>query len=215
MKILGNYAKNGHVHLKEAIGIEIANALVSDIKTEVAPGNIPLSQDKSFPPTLVRAAFEVYGPYYTPMKFLLWGLTPIMERIVGVPLLPTYNYFRVYQSGDICRVHSDRPACEHSMTLTLGYSEDILWPFQVGAPTAGERKDIADDFGEDPFTAIAMQPGDAVVYKGLALRHGRTDPNPNTWSAHIFLHWVERNGEFAEFAFEGDTTRAPAAFAFS
>jgi hypothetical protein len=27
-------------------------------------------------------------------------------------------------------------------------------------------------------------------------------PNPNRWSAHLFLHWVERDGEFAGEAFD-------------
>jgi hypothetical protein len=29
------------------------------------------------------------------------------------------------------------------------------------------------------------------------------EPNPNRWSAHLFLHWVERDGPYAEHAFEG------------
>jgi hypothetical protein len=30
-------------------------------------------------------------------------------------------------------------------------------------------------------------------------RHGRTTPNPNGWSAHLFLHWVERGAPLRRF----------------
>ncbi len=53
-----------------------------------------------------------------------------------------------------------------------------------------------------------MQPGDAVLYRGIDLRHGRTQPNPNQWSAHLFLFWVERSGEFAQHAFDEERLRS-------
>ena len=59
-----------------------------------------------------------------------------------------------------------------------------------------------EDFGDEPYSAIEMQPGDAVLYRGMNLRHGRTRPNPNRWSAHLFLFWVERGGEFEQHAFD-------------
>ncbi|WP_156767779.1 hypothetical protein [Candidatus Viadribacter manganicus] len=43
-----------------------------------------------------------------------------------------------------------------------------------------------------------MQPGDA----------GRVSLNPNRWPAHMFLHWVDRNGPHAAHAF--DVMAAPA-----
>jgi len=54
-----------------------------------------------------------------------------------------------------------------------------------------------------------------VLYRGVQRRHGRTRPNPNGWSAHLFLHWVERGGPYADFAFDknADTTK-PVNFSF-
>ena len=39
-----------------------------------------------------------------------------------------------------------------------------------------------------------MEVGDAVLYQGVNYAHGRITPNPNAWSAHLFLHFVDRNG---------------------
>ncbi|HYE27990.1 MAG TPA: hypothetical protein VEA61_07135, partial [Allosphingosinicella sp.] len=61
-----------------------------------------------------------------------------------------------------------------------------------------------EDFGDEPYSSIEMQPGDAVLYRGIELRHGRTLPNPNRWSAHLFLFWVERGGEFEQHAFDAE-----------
>jgi hypothetical protein len=40
-------------------------------------------------------------------------------------------------------------------------------------------------------------------------------PNPNGWSAHLFLHWVDREGPYREHAFDGNVTSAPVNFSFS
>jgi hypothetical protein len=37
-----------------------------------------------------------------------------------------------------------------------------------------------------------MNVGDAVLYRGVNHRHGRLRPNPNAWSANLFLHWIDR-----------------------
>nr|WP_218821370.1 hypothetical protein [Sphingomonas laterariae] len=55
---------------------------------------------------------------------------------------------------------------------------------------------------------VEMQPGDGVLYRGIDLRHGRTQPNPNQWSAHLFLFWVERDGPFAQHAFDAQRLRS-------
>ena len=65
-----------------------------------------------------------------------------------------------------------------------------------------------DDFGDEPFSSVEMQPGDAVLYRGMDLRHGRIKPNPNTWSAHLFLFWVERDGNFKQHAFDAQRLRS-------
>ena len=88
------------------------------------------------------------------------------------------------------------------MSLTLVYSDGLPWPLQIGSTRVKSEDPCVDDFGDEPFSAIEMQPGDAVLYRGTDLRHGRTQPNPNRWSAHLFLFWVERGGEFAQHAFD-------------
>ena len=60
-----------------------------------------------------------------------------------------------------------------------------------------------------------MQVGDAMLYQGVHHRHGRTLPNPNGWSVHLFLHWVDRDGPYQDHAFDGRMSAAPVNFQFA
>ncbi len=202
MRVYGDYRADGHALVRGMFDQRVVNSFLTDIKRELARDGVLIGSGGDFAPVLTRPAFEVYGPNYTPMRFLLSGLTPIMEKLVGALLLPSYSYFRLYRKGDVCRIHSDRAACEHSMTLTLSYSDDKLWAFQVGNEIDGPSRPISDDFQGLPFSTVDMKAGDAVIYRGIDVRHGRADPNPNVWSAHMFLHWVEKGGRYSDAAFE-------------
>ena len=154
-----------------------------------------------------KPAYEIYGYKWWPMASFHFGLTHSVEAIVGKPLLPTYSFFRSYQERDICRIHADRAACEHSMSLTLAYGDEEPWALSVEDQRLPEDKYFKAgqeaDYGGNSYADFAMLPGDAVLYQGVAHRHGRLAPNPNKWSAHMFLHWVEADGPYAAEAYDG------------
>lgn len=211
MELVGNYWTDGYAKVHGLISPEICAAFLERLKADLGPSPVNLSGVAQFPNLLVRPALEVYGHHYYPMAFFLWGLTPTVSRIVGKDLLPTYDYLRMYRAGDTCRVHSDRYSCEHSLSLTLGYSDDEPWDLQVETKRTDPSAKVDEGFSSS-FSSISMQPGDAVLYQGVHYRHGRTNPNPNRWSAHLFLHWVDRHGPYREHAFDG---RIPSAVDFS
>jgi hypothetical protein len=115
-------------------------------------------------------------------------LWPVIESVVGEELLPTYAYARLYSNGDELKVHSDRPACEISVTIQLGRSHHYAWPIYMG----GQRFDMAE--------------GDGIVYRGCDIDHWRepcSGPN-DYYSGQVFLHYVKKNGEYTNEA--GDST---------
>jgi len=208
------YYEVGYLHLKNLIPVEIARAFLNNLKQDLPPGPIALSDKANHSNLLDRPAFELYSALYKPMEFFLWGLTPIMERITDRALLPTYDYFRLYREGDVCRVHSDRYACEHSLSLTLDYSDGETWDLQIATQRSEPSTKVDPDFYNDSHSSITMEVGDAVLYQGVHHRHGRITPNPNGWSAHLFLHWIERDGAYRDHAFDGREDRTPAIFSF-
>lgn len=118
-----------------------------------------------------------------------------IENIVGEELLPTYSYARLYSNGDELTVHTDRPACEISLTIQLGRSHNYCYPIYMG----GRRFDMAE--------------GDAVIYKGCEIEHWRNvcDGPDGYYSGQVFLHYVTKNGPYANEA--GDSSiRKPAIY---
>lgn len=213
MQVVGDYERDGYAHIKGLIPVEVARAFVQGLKEDMGPGPIPVSRATHFSNVLKRPAFEVYGNRYKPMSFFLWGLTPMVSQMVGRDLLPTYDYFRIYREGDVCRVHADRPACEHSLSLTLDYSDDVPWALEFASEPNSTSS--GDDFGGQDYGSITMQVGDAVLYQGVRYAHGRTKPNPNAWSAHLFLHYVDRQGPFADEAFDRRSRPEKVNFSFA
>lgn len=216
MKVQGDYPRDGFALIEGLVPREVCSALLNQLKTDIEAAGGSVEQLRKSSTLLKRDAVELYGHHYPPMLAFLWGLTPAIAAITGLDLLPTYDYLRLYREGDVCRVHSDRPSCEHSLSLTLDYSDGEAWPLEVGEQAlSAPLAQVDDDFGGARYRSLAMQPGDAVLYNGVHRRHGRITPNPNGWSAHLFLHWIERHGAFADHAFDGkDALARPINFRF-
>lgn len=214
MRVVGNYPGDGYALLQGLIAPETAAAFVAMLRKDIGPNAIPVSSIKEFPNILARPAFEIYDQFYPPMSTFLWGLTPIVSEVVGKGLLPTYSYLRIYRDGDVCRVHYDRLSCEHSLSLTLDYSDGVPWNLEVEQRETDPSSKVEEGFGDEPFASLEMKVGDAVLYQGVHHRHGRISPNPNGWSMHMFLHWVDRDGPYREHAFDGRMPQANTQFDF-
>lgn len=208
MKIEGDYQRDGYATVRGLIPPEVAAMLFRQIQMDLNAASRSFDDFAKAHPLSKATTVDISGHFYRPLTTFLWGLTPVVAGLTGADVLPSYDYFRIYRGGDICRVHSDRPSCEHSMSLTLVYSDDRPWPLEVGSRAVAGEGPCVDDFGDEPHTSVAMHPGDAVLYRGIDLRHGRTQPNPNQWSAHLFLFWVEKTGPFAEHAFDEQRLRS-------
>lgn len=209
-----NYRTDGYRLLPQLVSPQVRMAILARMKIDLSRQGISFAQLQREGPLLKAKALELYGYHYPMFTSFLWGMTPAIEGHVGEPLLPTYCYFRIYKEGDICRVHGDRPSCEHSLSLTLAYSDGRVWPLEVGKRPIENPYERADEtfVKEDLPVAVPMEAGDAVLYQGVHRHHGRTTPNPNRWSAHLFLHWVARNGPFADHAFDGQPPPAAVDF---
>lgn len=200
MKVNGDYEKGGYAHLERLIPAEVTKALLDQFWRDLFDEKLPVRFKQN--PLLTKPAMELHGSKAPAITTFLWGLTPTVSELTKCDLLPTYAFFRLYQNGDQLRVHHDRPACEHSLSLTLGYSDGEVWSFDIGHNEAPRKVGHAEDFGGETYSTIRMLEGDAVLYRGIRRRHGRLTANPNKWSAHLFLHWVDRQGPYRKHAFE-------------
>lgn len=196
-----HYRTHGYAHLQGLFPPIVLQEFHRTLQKRLNLGES--SQFLSQTPLLTKPAIQVYSMQYPPMAAFHWGLTPVATELAGCELVPTYAYFRVYQQADVCLVHFDREACEHSMSLMVELADEIPWALCVEHMYVERPPPTADtDFGSEEFATIPMNAGDAVLYRGVNHRHGRIHPNPNRWSAHLFMHWVDPNGPHAEHAFD-------------
>jgi len=110
---------------------------------------------------------------------LLCEKTPEVSTLLEETVLPTYSYARVYKEGSVLEKHTDRDACEISLTLHL--DGDYPWPIWIETPQQ-EKK------------FVSLNPGDAMLYLGRIAPHWR-DEYRGSYYSQVFLHYVRSRGE--------------------
>lgn len=136
-------------------------------------------------------SFSEYN--YTSFLELLCEKTPEVSSVIGESVLPTYAYSRVYKNGSELIRHTDRDACEISLTLHL--HGDSNWPIWIETP-AGEQR------------CVELNPGDAMVYLGKIAPHWR-ERYEGEYYTQVFLHYVRSRGDCAYAYFDklNETTK--------
>lgn len=138
--------------------------------------------------------------YSHPMyKSVHSGIRIKLEKLIGRQLYNTYYYDRYYFSGQELKRHTDRDACEISVTVHIGTNLDKPWPVCIKTPQGEER-------------SVTLSPGDGMVYKGCERPHWR-DAMPTKkkglfqkkeelYYHQIFFHYVLADGQRAHCAFD-------------
>jgi len=146
--------------------------------------------------------------HYPPYKKYVYVIKKVIEESIGRKLYETYFYDRFYNPGQELKIHTDRPACEISMSIHIGTNLDEPWPFWIKTP------DVYDDplkktkiIRKGKNKKIVLKPGDGLIYKGCERPHWREvlhgDPLDNNLYYHqIFFHYVLKDGIRAHHAFD-------------
>jgi predicted 2-oxoglutarate/Fe(II)-dependent dioxygenase YbiX/alkylated DNA repair dioxygenase AlkB len=172
--------KQGYVHLRELLDGGKCRELTNELKLLAKKGST--IQDKQCPKSQAVNNLPLFDS-------LLEQLTPYFEGALGKQLYPTYAYARLYAPGDELKVHTDRPACEISVTITIGF-DGTVWPIFMG------------DADKTNASKIEMSLGDAVLYRGVDVHHWREPYKEGHWQAQVFLHYVDANGPYAEWKYD-------------
>lgn len=83
-----------------------------------------------------------------------------IEKEIDNPLWNTYNYSRIYKTGEILIPHKDKNQCEVAVSITLECNNEP-WPIFLYS----NKEQRAIEFN--------LNVGDALVYKGFDLLHWR------------------------------------------
>jgi hypothetical protein len=114
--------------------------------------------------------------------------TPIVEKITGLNLIPTYCFMRKYFKGSTLTSHTDRDACEISLSYCVSGPE---WEFDI--------------MGENATTLMTKK-GNGVIYRGCEVEHGRLHPSSDE-VIQVFNHWVISEGAKSKSAYDGGMSK--------
>ena len=172
------FEENGYVVLSDALSKEECKQLTQYMFDLHEKGE--LTKDDQCP-----QSDAIYGA--PALDALLAKFTKPIGAQVGKELLPTYTYARIYRPGEILKKHKDRPSCEISATLTLGFDARYIWPIY---------------FNEDKEISVDLEVGELAVYKGCEVCHWRK-PFKGNWHVQVFLHYVDANGPYKDHVNDG------------
>src|SRR5262249_1315975 len=116
-------------------------------------------------------------------RFFHHYLTPIVRKIVGEPIRPSYVYLASYQEGATLERHTDREQCEFSVSFCLDYSPEPTrhtpWPLLLHL----DRGTIT----------VFQRIGDGLIYRGRQIPHSRYELPAGNSSTSIFFHYVRED----------------------
>jgi Rps23 Pro-64 3,4-dihydroxylase Tpa1-like proline 4-hydroxylase len=162
--------ENNYVYIPNFISPERAKLLASNFENFCIENNIA-GDDQ------IEQSHSKYN--YIDFLELLCNATPEVGEFLGENVLPTYTYSRVYKRGAELIKHTDRDACEISLTVHLDGDKD--WPIYIKNPK-GET------------ISLNLKSGDAMMYLGCDAEHWR-DVYEGDRYVQVFLHYVRSRGD--------------------
>lgn len=128
---------------------------------------------------------------YCPEKcvFLVKKFQPILEKMVGESIVPTYWFSTIYLNKSYMVAHTDRESCEISVSLNI--SGDKPWALKF-IDLNGEKREVI------------TPKGSGIAYFGQHLPHWRSPLRTTEDDRYIqfFLHYVKKYGNYSNFAYD-------------
>jgi len=175
----------------------------------------------NYDPEELQVLGSVARYYYPPYKYIHAEVGKKIGDIIGKKLYRTYYYDRFYFPGQELTKHTDRDACEISVTINVSTNLKKKWPIFVKTPNtyADENDDRLEITEKGKELSFVTNPGDGVIYKGCERPHWResmpsnyrsdgirgylnklTDFDDDTYYHQIFFHYVLADGNRSHFA---------------
>tara|TARA_R100001443_G_C3315185_1_gene168706 strand:- start:106 stop:756 length:651 start_codon:yes stop_codon:yes gene_type:complete len=134
------------------------------------------------------SVYTGYRPKST--SFIMKRLKPILEKMVGEELLPSYWFTTIYHGNSFMHNHTDRPSCEISVSLNIHSEQD--WPLYF------------ENLNKN-YIGCVTRIGQAVAYLGSECKHWREPLESRIFGERYmqsFFHFVRKNGEYADYKYD-------------
>eukprot|EP01006_Ploeotia_vitrea_P051535 TRINITY_DN67571_c9_g7_i1.p1 TRINITY_DN67571_c9_g7~~TRINITY_DN67571_c9_g7_i1.p1 ORF type:complete len:489 (+),score=34.69 TRINITY_DN67571_c9_g7_i1:71-1537(+) len=137
-------------------------------------------------------------------RFIHAQYSDVVQRVAGRPTKPSYTYFASYTGGSVLAPHTDRLACEFTLTFQIDLKpEEPLWPFCVKSSPlsieATERGGSRDRPPSQQEDKLLFAPGDGGLIWGRRIVHYRDALPAQQRSTNVFMHYVYADYPEEEF----------------
>lgn len=170
---MNDFNKNGYVVIRDILSPEVVQKLYDYCKLREKDKDGILNDNQ------VNGSVSFYNDNV--ISDLQKEILGMLEKYLGMKLLKTYSYWRMYLKNAVLKAHVDRPACEISMSIDIG----------------GDSWEIYIKDKNENIAKINLRHGDAVVYRGCEVMHWRNKFNGEK-HAQAFLHYVDKHGKYAD-----------------
>jgi prolyl 4-hydroxylase len=123
-------------------------------------------------------------------RILHYEVLPLIERIVGKKLMPTYTYLSAYVKDSDLPAHTDRADCEYTVSFLINKPENSKWPIYLH-----KVKQSVKHIGRSDFTplkkeciAVDCNAGGLMIFQGTDHIHFR-EGLPDEFYHIVLLHY--------------------------
>ncbi len=193
------FEKDGYLVVKDLWDSEELFRPIPELRGSASYWGKQLDQFKYNPvESQVEGSFSTY--WHPQYRQIHSGIRLKLEKIIGSKLYNTYYYDRFYFTDQELAIHTDRAACEISVTIHISSNLEQPWPIWIKTPDSEEK------VGEE--RSVILSPGDGMIYKGCERPHwrnkmpekfkktwyGRRIKDNDVYYHQVFFHYVLANG---------------------
>ena len=132
-----------------------------------------------------------YKAHNEPMsRFLQYECLPLIEKIVGKSMKPTYTYLSSYVKGADLPPHTDRPDCEYTVSFVVNKPEGSNWNIYVHKPQqAVKHKGRYDEKPPlEECEPVDCDAGGLMLFQGTDHIHFREELEADYYNV-LLLHY--------------------------
>lgn len=178
---MNNFDKDGYILIKNFIDSDFIRIVSHYLENKI--------HRKEWEEDFDKLMVTNYGYYSDPLiESIMSESQSEIESAVNLKLYPTYSYTRVYQPGEHLKAHTDRGACEISVTVNVA--------------SKGDNSSFWIQYKNNDPIRLDLSPGDAVIYKGAEAIHWRNEIAKNSLLVQFMMHYVDVDGENSEFKYD-------------
>jgi hypothetical protein len=107
-------------------------------------------------------------------RILHYEILPLIENIVGKPLIPTYTYLSSYIEGSDLPAHTDRADCEYTVSFLINKPKGLSWPIYFHKIKQPIKHKGRSDFipPKNECIKVDCNTGGLMIFQGTENRSG-------------------------------------------